>query len=165
MGRGKLTYEEIEELKRNPYVVSVDANRIMYSEEFKKLFMRRYIGGERPGAIFRSAGFDTEVLGSKRVERACARWRELYCSGALDVPGIEEIPAGTDMKRKMRERKKSDPLFCDDERLRLLENLIARQSEVIKEQRKEIKTLRKENRELITAQRKREQREGSFSKC
>ena len=85
MGRGKLTQEEIEELRRNPYVVSVDSARIKYSDDFKKLFMCKYLNGERPGNIFRNAGFDTTVLGSKRVERACSRWRAMYCSGALDI--------------------------------------------------------------------------------
>ena len=71
MGRGKLTKKEIEELKNNPYVVSVDADRIKYSDEFKRMFIWKYINGERPGEIFRSAGFDTNALGSKRVESLC----------------------------------------------------------------------------------------------
>ena len=33
--------------------------------------------------IFRDAGFDIDMLGSKRIERACARWKESYESGTL----------------------------------------------------------------------------------
>ena len=37
----------------------------------------------RPVQIFRDAGFDIDMLGSKRIERACARWKESYESGTL----------------------------------------------------------------------------------
>lgn len=144
MGRGKLTFEEIEELRKNPYVISVDADRIMYSEDFKRLFMRRYIEGERPSAIFRSAGFDTEILGSKRVERACARWRELYCSGALDIPGCEDKRGELTDRLKTRRRKADpDPHFTESERIKNLEGLIDRQIKIIKKQEKEIAELKK----------------------
>lgn len=144
MGRGRLTSEEIERLRENPYVVSVDANRIMYSEDFKRLFIRRYINGERPGAIFRSAGFDTEMLGSKRIERACARWRELYCSGALTIPDCEDYREELKNKTKAR-RKKADlaPYFNKSEKIKHLENMIERQAEIIKQQKTEIAELKK----------------------
>ena len=145
MGRGKLTHEEIEKLRQNPYVVSVDEGRIIYSEDFKKLFMRMYIDGYRPGAIFRSAGFDTEVLGSKRVERACARWRELYCSGAMEIPGCKDMRNDITNKTKERRRRADrDPYFSESERIRNLENMIKRQADIIKQQKSEIVELKKD---------------------
>ena len=83
MGRGKLTKEERTILKANPYVVDVNENRIIYSTEFKKRFMEEYNEGKAPSMIFRDAGFDTQILGSKRIERACARWKESYRAGSL----------------------------------------------------------------------------------
>lgn len=145
MGRGKLVQEEIEELRRNPYVVSVDSRRIRYSEEFKKLFIWKYINGERPSAIFRSAGFDTAMLGSKRIERACARWREMYCSGALDIAGLED--GGSDTARgehaeSRRSKSSAGGCFEESDQIRFLQGLIRKQEEVISRQRTEIQELK-----------------------
>lgn len=83
MGRGLLTREEIMILNQNPYVEKVQGNRIEYSEEFKKLFVKEYFSGKKPRVIFEDAGFDVRVLGNKRIERCSARWRELNASGYL----------------------------------------------------------------------------------
>ena len=83
MGRGNFTKAEMETLLRNPYVADVNEKSISYSTEFKFLFMDEYIKGKRPTEIFRDAGFDIRALGSKRIERACARWKESYQSGTL----------------------------------------------------------------------------------
>lgn len=83
MGRGNFTKAEMETLLRNPYVADVNEKSISYSTEFKFLFMDEYIKGKRPTQIFRDAGFDIGILGSKRIERACARWKESYQSGTL----------------------------------------------------------------------------------
>lgn len=83
MGRGKLTHEEIKILKENPYVQDVNENRVLYTDEFKKLFIEEYFNGKKPMTIFVEAGFDVGILGSKRIERASARWREANASGSL----------------------------------------------------------------------------------
>lgn len=83
MGRGLLTRQEITVLKQNPYVEDVNENRIVYSEEFKLLFVKEYFSGKKPMNIFRDAGFDVKTLGSKRIERCSARWREANASGSL----------------------------------------------------------------------------------
>lgn len=83
MGRGKLTKQEQEILEKNPFVTNVSQNRITYATEFKLRFMEEYMDGKRPTAIFRGAGFDPKILGSKRIERACARWKESYQAGSL----------------------------------------------------------------------------------
>lgn len=83
MGRGKLTKEEVEILKENPYVKDVNENRVIYTEEFKHRFINEYFNGKAPTAIFVEAGFDVRILGSKRIERASARWREANASGNL----------------------------------------------------------------------------------
>lgn len=83
MGRGRLTRNEIKILKGNPYVKDVNENRITYTEEFKLLFVKEYFSGKKPMAIFSDAGFDVSILGSKRIERAAARWREANAAGTL----------------------------------------------------------------------------------
>lgn len=83
MGRGNLSEEETRALKKNPFVYSVNGNRIIYTTEFKELFMKEYLKGKGPTGIFRDAGFDVKALGSKRIERAAARWKESYGAGSL----------------------------------------------------------------------------------
>ena len=80
MGRGKLTETEIKMLKSNPHVLEVTGNAIAYTAEFKLFFMQEYLSGKKPRQIFSDAGFDTQTLGTKRIERATARWKESYLS-------------------------------------------------------------------------------------
>ena len=91
MGRGYLNEEEVAELSRNRYVDIVKDNNIYYTRAFKKHFMERYNAGEKPTQIFREAGFDTSMLGDKRIERAASRWRQLYAAAgyeAFDNPRV-----------------------------------------------------------------------------
>lgn len=83
MGRGKLTIEEQRILRDNRYVLDVNESAIIYTNEFKFHFMKEYIKGKKPTQIFRDAGFDVKMLGSKRIERAAARWKESYQAGSL----------------------------------------------------------------------------------
>ena len=83
MGRGNLTQEEKKVLNQNPFVVCINGNYISYSNEFKQHFMKEYSSGKGPTQIFKDAGFDPKILGSKRIERAAARWRESYAAGTL----------------------------------------------------------------------------------
>lgn len=79
MGR-KLTAKEMEIIEKSPWVDSVDKKnqRILWKESFKQHFIGEYTAGKTPLEIFREAGFSKELLGSKRIERAAARWREAY---------------------------------------------------------------------------------------
>lgn len=76
MARGKLTPEEQEILKANPNVISVSDFQVKYSKEFKDHFIEEYKKGKRPVEIFSDAGFDINILGTKRIERAAQRWKE-----------------------------------------------------------------------------------------
>ena len=84
MARGRLSHEEVVILQENPYVEFVSRQRIMYTYEFKCLFMEQYLAGKRPVDIFRQAGFDVSVLGEKRIERATARWKSLYAGNGVE---------------------------------------------------------------------------------
>lgn len=65
MGRGKLTPEEQETLRRNPNVAKVTGSSIVYTNAFKMHFVEEYVQGKKPQEIFVNAGFDADVLGSK----------------------------------------------------------------------------------------------------
>lgn len=83
----RFTPQEIKLLRKNKYVNDVTDTRIMYSDEFRNHFIREYRGGKKPTQIFREAGFDTRLLGSKRIERAAARWRKMYEDGSDGLAG------------------------------------------------------------------------------
>jgi len=96
MARGRLSPEEVKILKENPYVLDVEETRIIYTNEFKFLFIQEYRNGKKPTQIFREAGFDPKVLGSKRIERATSRWKESWAAGTL----------GSYQDRTIRKRRK-----------------------------------------------------------
>ena len=135
MGRGKLTSEEQEILRRNPNVAKVTGSSIVYTNAFKKHFVEEYAQGKKPKEIFVNAGFDADVLGSKRIERASARWREAYAAGTLNKFDEESI------KRHFTDEKKEQ---LDE--LAAAKRKLARQEEKIRKQEAEIEALKKAGR-------------------
>ena len=74
-GGGMFSVREVEYLESLPAVERVRSGRIVYAEAFKQEAVRRYLDGESPAEIFRSAGLDSSLIGYKRIERSMARWR------------------------------------------------------------------------------------------
>ena len=135
MGRGNLNEEEIRTLRENPYVVDVNERGVSYS---KFLFIKEYMQGKKPTAIFRDAGFDVKALGSKRIERACARWKESYEAGTLGVRSAKLEKYGSAGARRIE----NDAI--DDEIDRLKESAL----DICRNQMKEIKRISAENEML-----------------
>ena len=75
---GRLSDRDISELSLNPYVERAYESRIIYTDNFKKKFIEEYVAGKGPKEIFEDAGFDVEMIGYKRIERAAARWKRKY---------------------------------------------------------------------------------------
>lgn len=138
MGRGNLNEEEIRTLRKNPYVVDVNERGVSYSKDFKFLFIKEYMQGKKPTAIFKDAGFDVKVLGSKRIERACARWKESYEAGTLGVRSAKLEKYGSAGARRIE----NDAI--DDEIDRLKEAAL----DICRNQMKEIKRISAENEML-----------------
>ena len=138
MGRGNLNEEEIRTLRENPYVVDVNERGVSYSKDFKFLFIKEYMQGKKPTAIFRDAGFDVKALGSKRIERACARWKESYEAGTLGVRSAKLEKYGSAGARRIE----NDAI--DDEIDRLKESAL----DICRNQMKEIKRISAENEML-----------------
>ena len=138
MGRGNLNEEEIRTLRKNPYVVDVNERGVSYSKDFKFLFIKEYMQGKKPTAIFKDAGFDVKVLGSKRIERACARWKESYEAGTLGVRSAKLEKYGSAGARRIE----NDAI--DDEIDRLKESAL----DICRNQIKEIKRISAENEML-----------------
>lgn len=67
MGINYFTDQQVEELRKNPYVRNVTYKAITYEEEFKNLFMMEYQNGMTPSTIFQKYGFNTKILGRERI--------------------------------------------------------------------------------------------------
>lgn len=78
MGDVRFSEWQVRYLQSLPAVESVSADRIVYSERFKRECMRRYMAGESPKRIFFEAGLPPALIGYKRVERSIARWRRSH---------------------------------------------------------------------------------------
>lgn len=94
--------------------------------------------GKKPTAIFKDAGFDVKALGSKRIERACARWKESYEAGTLGVRSAKLEKYGSAEARRIE----NDAI--DDEIDRLKESAL----DICRNQMKEIKRISAENEML-----------------
>lgn len=67
MSKIKFTDSQIEELKANPYTLTVTTNQITFTREFKILFWSDYQNRLSPRSIFQKYGYDPEVLGRSRI--------------------------------------------------------------------------------------------------
>lgn len=63
MRNGLFTAEEKSILLANKYVVDVvQDSQVIYANEFKKLFIEKYMAGEKPSKIFADTGLDTKLF-------------------------------------------------------------------------------------------------------
>ncbi len=68
MERKSFTQEEIEQLSKNPYIKNVGEKGLTYTKEFKERFLIEKAKGKKPTQIFREAGFDTKLIGRRRID-------------------------------------------------------------------------------------------------
>jgi len=71
-----ITKEEIEILRENPYVKGAYPNRVSFTSNFKREYLRRYDAGEIGREILRSMGIDPEILGNSRIWTITGKIRE-----------------------------------------------------------------------------------------
>lgn len=63
-----LSRQEIERLRKNPYIASVTANTVRFTEAFKELAYEKKCQGISVAETMRQCGIDPEILGASRVE-------------------------------------------------------------------------------------------------
>lgn len=96
MARWHFSRLEVEYLRMLPAIDSVTESRITYSRQFQIDCMRRYLQGEKPTAIFTSAGLSPSVIGHKRIERNIARWkRDESIMEKVKQPKSSDAPVNT----------------------------------------------------------------------
>lgn len=67
MSKKLFTNEEIELLLKNKYVKNVTSKGIIYTDEFRKIFISENNNGKFPRQIFEECGFDIDILVIQRV--------------------------------------------------------------------------------------------------
>ena len=81
MGVNHFSKEQIDELSKNPYVQRVTEKAITYTEQFREEFYLKYNHGDTPASILRSMGFNTKVLGQKRINGIVQRIKKMAEKG------------------------------------------------------------------------------------
>ena len=158
MRKGRFTPEERRYLLGLDAVERVTATQIVYSKRFKEDCMGRYAAGERPGAIFASAGLPASLIGYKRIERAIYHWKEAQAKDALtstDAPCIKRSKHIESLKAQKR-RAVARQREIRDKRVGELEDRLAKQKarserekeKIIASQAAEIAALRAQVRAL-----------------
>jgi len=66
--RNKFTEEQMEALRKNPFVYKVTESRLMLSKKFKEAFMDAYADGAEPREILEKYGFTVELIGQRRID-------------------------------------------------------------------------------------------------
>ena len=88
MTKNYLTPSQQKEIKKNPYVKAISDKAITYTDEFKRLFITENEAGKLPREIFEEAGFNIEMMGMTRVNRAADRWKKAYKKQGIN--GLED---------------------------------------------------------------------------
>ncbi|MBT2738561.1 hypothetical protein J7E66_28385 [Bacillus sp. ISL-7] len=102
MSKKLFTDKEIKILSNNPYVKSVRTKGITYTDEFKRIFISESVNGKLPRQIFEENGFDVDIIGIVRVQRAAYRWRVAYNeSGVLGLRDTRKVHSGRPTKREL----------------------------------------------------------------
>lgn len=84
MGVNHFSKEQIDELSKNPYVQRVTEKAITYTEQFREEFYLKYNHGDTPASILRSMGFNTKVLGQKRINGIVQRIKKMAEKGTFE---------------------------------------------------------------------------------
>ena len=63
-----LSKREVEQLRKNPYIASVTANTVRFTEAFKELAYKKKCRGVPVAETMQQCGIEPEVLGASRVE-------------------------------------------------------------------------------------------------
>ena len=94
--------KDIEILSNNKYVLNVSKKAITYTNEFKIHFIAEYNKGKSSRTIFEEAGFDSNMIGFKRIDCSSSRWRKAYKeNGVLGLDDTRRNSSGRPRKREL----------------------------------------------------------------
>lgn len=125
MSKREFLVDEIKVLNKNPYVKHVGSKGITYTEEFKALFIEEKNKGKHTTEIFKNVGFDTEVIGRKRMDSFSNRTMK------KDINNLKDARKGN----SGRPRKHPNKELTQEETIELLKHknaLLEQENEFLK---------------------------------
>lgn len=106
MSKNQFSKEEVLELSKNQFVKNISCKSITYTNEFKIHFIAEYNKGKTPTQIFKEAGFNTSIIGAKRIKCASERWRKSYKeNGVLGLNDSRVNNSGRPRKRELTDKE------------------------------------------------------------
>ena len=115
MARKIITKEEIEELKRSPYIESASSQQVKFTVDFKRMAYQELTSGKTLRVVLIESGIRPEILGDTRIWTIADRLRKQ-----------SEREEGFEDKRELnsrKPRKKEDQTMA--ERIEQLEHELA----------------------------------------
>jgi transposase len=113
MGKNHFTEDQVNELRKNPYIEKVSSKTITYTKEFKERFESEYRAGKLPSQILADMGIDQKVLGSRRKNSIVQR-----------IKMYELRPEGCEDTRKNNSGRPSTKELSDTEKIKRLDQKI-----------------------------------------
>ena len=122
MSKKTFTENEVKELSKNPYIKHIGEKGITYTKEFKEYFIQEMNNGKGTTEIFLKAGFDTKLIGRKRMDMFAYR---------VKYKGIEDTRKGNSGRPRIHDKKELN----DEETIKLLKHekaLLEQENEFLK---------------------------------
>jgi transposase len=118
MSKKTFTDKEIKLLSANPYVKTVSAKGITYTDDFKRIFISEKEKGKFSRQIFEECGFDTEIIGMTRIHAASKRWQAAYKKNG--VVGLSDTRTRNSGRPREKELSLEEKNACLEAQLHLL---------------------------------------------
>jgi len=135
MSKKLFTNKDVEILSNNKYVLNVSEKAITYTNEFKIHFIAEYSKGKTSRVIFEEAGFDVDIIGTRRIDCAGNRWRKAFNEhGVLGLDDTRRNNSGRPRERELTQeeliaRKDAEIAYLKAE-IELLKKLELRERQV-----------------------------------
>ena len=99
------TQEEITLLEKNIYTYKVNESMIKFTDDFRDDFWRLYLTDKSEKEIFRTLGYDPELLGTKRIDGFVYNLRK---ERLTDEQRLNSISRTSKVRRPPSDTKYSD---------------------------------------------------------
>ncbi len=109
---------EVKNLIKNKYVKNVTNKAITYTDEFKeKLVFETENYKKFPRQVFEECGFNIEIIGKARIEKAAYRWRKQF----KELGQLKDTRKGKSGRPLERELSDAEKLKPAEAKIHLLE--------------------------------------------
>jgi hypothetical protein len=139
----KITFspDDIKKLKKNHNVAEASERSITYTDEFKFLFIEEYLKGKLPRIIFEDAGFDLEMIGVSRYEKAASRWIKSYRQNG--ILGLRDTRRENSGRPRDKELSQKEIIERQEAKIKMLEEQVELLKKLDKIERRLVNTRRR----------------------